>query len=82
VTLLAIGCGGFALESALKRVGSAKSGRYWVDERGAVNSARRKKAAVESVDDPVSPEAKASAEDAESKPGQPQKRRRSKQTSQ
>jgi hypothetical protein len=81
VTLLAIGCGGFALEGALKQV-SAKSGRSKVDEREAVNSARRKKTEAETVDEPVSPQAKPSAEDAESKPGQQQKRRRSKQPSQ
>jgi hypothetical protein len=52
VTLLAISSGGFALERALKQVGTAKSRRSRVNQRGAINASRRKKSEVEIVQEP------------------------------
>jgi hypothetical protein len=78
VTLLAVGCGGFALESALNQVAAAKSRRSRVNERSAINLLRRKKAEAELVEAPLSRETKVTPDSAEVKPGEQQKRRRSK----
>jgi hypothetical protein len=76
VTLLALGCGGFALESALNQVAVAKVRRSRVDERGAINPRRRKKATAKLVDEPLAQEAKAPVDNAEVKPVEQEKRRR------
>jgi hypothetical protein len=76
VTLLALGCGGFALESALNQVAVAKVRRSRVDERGVINPPRRKKAEAKLVDEPLAQEAKAPVDNAEVKSVGQEKRRR------
>jgi hypothetical protein len=80
VTVLALGSGGFALESALKQVGAAKSRRSRVNERGAINPSRRKKREAEIIQEPLIQEAEIPADNVEAKPDEPPKRRRSKAT--
>ena len=79
ITLLAISSGGFALERALKQVGAVnKSRRSRVNERGAIDAPRRKNPEAEIAQEPLIQEAEVLADNAESKPDEPPKRRRSK----
>jgi hypothetical protein len=79
VTLLAISSGGFALERALQQVGAVdKSRRSRVNERGAINAPRRKNPEAEIAQEPLIRAAEVLADNAESKPDEPPKRRRSK----
>jgi hypothetical protein len=79
VTLLAISSGGFALERALQQVGAVnKSRRSRVNERGAINEPRRKNPEAEIAQEPLIRAAEFVADNAESKPDEPPKRRRSK----
>ena len=68
---------GELLEAGKKedQVAAAKSRRSRVNERSAINPSRRKKA--ELVEEPLSREAKVTPDSTEVKPGEQQKRRRS-----
>jgi hypothetical protein len=78
VTLLALGCGRFALESALNQVAAAKLRRPRVDGRGVINPPRQKKAETKLIHEPLAQEAKTPVDKAEAKPVEQEKRRRSK----
>jgi len=76
VTLLALGCGGFALESALNQVAMAKVHRSRVYQRRAISPSRRTKAEATLADQPLTQEAKAPVDNAEVKPVEQKKHRR------
>jgi hypothetical protein len=80
VTLLAISSGGFALERALKVGAANKLRRSRVNQRGAINASRRKKPEAEIDQELLNQEAEILADNAEVKPDEPPKRRRSKAT--